>query len=152
MTPEEIPAELKSMLDEDAGKEHSITGAVVTSLARILARHREMVLEEADDALGILRAQHVAEREIHEAAVQLLCAYRDAFDEYGFRDWLEDNDGDEALERIDGLERALNKLTCQCCVFGNHTELCTCDGEGCCHPDQYAEYLPVRRHGNWGEA
>lgn len=36
---------------------------------------------------------------------------------------------------------------CQCCTFGNHDIICTCDGEGCCHPEAYKEYNPA-----WGHA
>lgn len=104
------------------------------------------------DVVAMLQELRRSDQAMHEGTIRLLVAYRRLFDEYGFRDWLADNDGDEELEELDRLERRLDKLTCPCCVFGNHTELCTCDGEGCCHPDQYAEYLPVRRHGNWGEA
>lgn len=28
---------------------------------------------------------------------------------------------------------------CLCCTFGNHAEACTCDGDGCCHPDRHRE-------------
>lgn len=26
---------------------------------------------------------------------------------------------------------------CLCCTLGNHTEPCTCDGAGCCHPERH---------------
>jgi len=26
---------------------------------------------------------------------------------------------------------------CPCCTFGNHTEICTCDGSSCCHPAKH---------------
>lgn len=153
VTPEEIPAELKSMLDEDAGKEHSATGSVMTSLARVLARHREMVLAESEEAFRILRIQHKAYRDMDEVGLELMVAYRDLVDKTDVRRWATDSgDFDEELAKIEECEKNWAKATCQCCVFGNHTELCTCDGEGCCHPDQYAEYLPACRHGNWGEA
>jgi hypothetical protein len=42
VTPEEIPPELVGMLDADAGKTHSATGRVLTSLARILTRYDEI--------------------------------------------------------------------------------------------------------------
>jgi len=38
-------AELKAMLDAAAGKQHSASGAVVTSLREILVRHEQMVLD-----------------------------------------------------------------------------------------------------------
>ena len=41
MKPEDIPAELVTMLDDAAGKQHSRTGAVLTALAAILTRHDE---------------------------------------------------------------------------------------------------------------
>jgi hypothetical protein len=44
--PEDIPQELIDMLDDAAGKKHSRTGSVMTALAAILTRHREMVLSE----------------------------------------------------------------------------------------------------------
>jgi hypothetical protein len=47
MTPEEIPDELKQILDERAGKEHSRQGPVMAALAEILTRHQEMLEEEA---------------------------------------------------------------------------------------------------------
>lgn len=57
--PPPVPPELARMLDEDAGKTHSATGTVMASLARILARHEQMVRErvagaiaDADDACG----------------------------------------------------------------------------------------------------
>lgn len=50
MTPDEVPAELKEILDERAGRMHSAGGVVMTTLAEILTRHREMVLAEVDDA------------------------------------------------------------------------------------------------------
>lgn len=46
MKPEEIPAELKEILDRRAGKDHSAKGSVMSALAEILTRYREM-LEEA---------------------------------------------------------------------------------------------------------
>jgi hypothetical protein len=42
VTPQDIPQELIDMLDADAGKAHSRTGPVLTSLARILARYDEI--------------------------------------------------------------------------------------------------------------
>jgi hypothetical protein len=50
ITPSQF-AELKAMLDADAGKKHSANGAVASSLHRILARHREMVLETVAPAI-----------------------------------------------------------------------------------------------------
>ena len=26
---------------------------------------------------------------------------------------------------------------CPCCTFGNHTEVCTCEGSSCCHPAEH---------------
>lgn len=46
MTPEEIPAELKGILDRRAGKAHSADGYVMRALAEILTRYREMLSEE----------------------------------------------------------------------------------------------------------
>lgn len=43
MTPEEIPDELKRILDERAGKVHSANGAVMRALAEILTRYEEML-------------------------------------------------------------------------------------------------------------
>lgn len=42
MTPEQIPQELKDMLDLAAGKIHSSQGSVMTCLAAILTRYDEM--------------------------------------------------------------------------------------------------------------
>lgn len=47
MTPAEVPAEFKALLDQAAGKEHSADGPVMTCLAAILTAHRAMVLAEA---------------------------------------------------------------------------------------------------------
>jgi hypothetical protein len=44
--PAEVPLELKEILDRRAGKVHSTEGRVMTCLAEILTRHREMVLAE----------------------------------------------------------------------------------------------------------
>ena len=49
MSPWQVPQELLDMLDKDAGKRHSREGPVVASLARILTRHEEMLLEEVED-------------------------------------------------------------------------------------------------------
>lgn len=144
MTPEEIPAELKALLDDAELNGNDLE----ETLAQILTRHREMVLEESAEAFRIVRAQHKAYREMDLATTQVMLAYRNTFEEYGFRDWLADHDGDYALEEIDLLEKALEKATCQCCIFGNHTERCTCDGEGCCHPEGYMRYDPEWGHGN----
>lgn len=43
MTPEEVPQEYKELLDDAAGKRHSITGPVMECLAEILTRHEEEV-------------------------------------------------------------------------------------------------------------
>lgn len=42
MTPEEIPVELKEILDRRAGRVHSATGSVMRALAEILTRYEEM--------------------------------------------------------------------------------------------------------------
>lgn len=34
-------------------------------------------------------------------------------------------------------EATEDPTSCQCCTFGNHTEPCTCDGNGCCHPERH---------------
>lgn len=40
------------------------------------------------------------------------------------------------------LQRELDEIAprawCQCCVFGNHTEPCTCAAATCCHPERHA--------------
>jgi hypothetical protein len=43
---------LKQMLDEDAGKTHSETGAVTTSLRRILVEHEQLIYPHLMRALG----------------------------------------------------------------------------------------------------
>ena len=43
MTPEEIPEELKRILDQRAGKEHSRQGPVMAALAEILTQHQKML-------------------------------------------------------------------------------------------------------------
>lgn len=43
------------MLDQDAGRAHSAGGAVRSSLGRILARHRELVLAEPPAPPPVLR-------------------------------------------------------------------------------------------------
>lgn len=48
MIPQEIPQELVDMLDEAAGKKHSRSGKVLTTLARILTRYDEMQQECSD--------------------------------------------------------------------------------------------------------
>jgi hypothetical protein len=48
MTPGEVPPELKKILDERAGKAHSDGGPVMSALAEILTRHREMVCAEGE--------------------------------------------------------------------------------------------------------
>lgn len=30
-----------------------------------------------------------------------------------------------------------DKADCQCCGFGNHTEICICDGADCCHRERH---------------
>lgn len=62
MTSEEIPAELKDMLDRAAGRVHSASGPVMTCLAQILTRHEEMVRER----LSVLR-QITPEEEAKDA-------------------------------------------------------------------------------------
>lgn len=48
MTADQVPAELIKILDQRAGRQHSRTGSVVTTLAEILTRYREMVLAELE--------------------------------------------------------------------------------------------------------
>lgn len=67
MTPEEIPQELIDILDERAGKAHSLAGPVVAALAEILTRYQQIApapeLWGAADAaafLGVTR-QRVAQ-------------------------------------------------------------------------------------------
>jgi hypothetical protein len=43
MIASEIPQELVDILDDAAGKKHSRSGPVLTTLAKILTRHEEMV-------------------------------------------------------------------------------------------------------------
>lgn len=38
-----VPAELKAILDQAAGKDHSATGSVMATLAQILQRHEQIV-------------------------------------------------------------------------------------------------------------
>lgn len=42
MKPEQIPAELILMLDQAAGRQHTRTGSVATTLAAILTRYEEL--------------------------------------------------------------------------------------------------------------
>lgn len=51
-----VPEELKAMLEQDAGKDHSDDGPVIASLSRILQRHEEIVLaREHGDERRLLR-------------------------------------------------------------------------------------------------
>jgi hypothetical protein len=43
----------------------------------------------------------------------------------------------ECGEPIGGCRLLGEPDPCPCCTFGNHTEPCTCDGTGCCHPDRH---------------
>ena len=43
MTPDQIPAELKQILHDRAGKQHSDDGPVMAALAEILVRHAELL-------------------------------------------------------------------------------------------------------------
>lgn len=142
MTPEEVRDALAAMLERAVLNGNDLD----ETLGMILEAHREAVLKEADEAFQVVQAQHKALRDMDEVGLELMCAYRSVFDEYGFRDWLADNDGDEALEGIDALERKYAAATCQCCVFGNHSLPCTCDGTDCCHPEEYKAYAPERTH------
>lgn len=46
----------------------------------------------------------------------------------------------EDLARIEAwLAAGASEAPCQCCVFGNHTEPCSCDGSACCHPQIHRE-------------
>lgn len=47
MTPEEIPAEIKEILDRLAGKDHSAEGPVMACLAEILTLHIDLVMRDA---------------------------------------------------------------------------------------------------------
>lgn len=60
MTPDEVPDELKAILDRAAGKDHSATGPVMTCFAEILTAHERMVLAKAS-ALLMTRAQQYAD-------------------------------------------------------------------------------------------
>lgn len=137
MKPEEVPDELKAMLDEDAGKDHSANGAVMSSLARILTRYRQMVYAEVDDVFANVQSRHRHERDTDEVVSRLMVAYRGIVIGAGLPV------GDEVHE----LEHKLDNLTCQCCVYGNHSFKCTCDGADCCHPTAYLDYNPAWGHG-----
>lgn len=54
----------------------------------------------------------------------------------------------DLLAEVDRLRSEVNRLTCQCCFFGNHSIKCTCDGADCCHPQAYLDYNPKWGHGN----
>jgi hypothetical protein len=43
---------------------------------------------------------------------------------------------DEKSARLEA-EAAAEAPVCACCIFGNHTEICTCDGASCCHPAEH---------------
>jgi hypothetical protein len=43
---DETPAELVTILDTAAGRQHSADGGVLTALAKILTRHRQLVLAD----------------------------------------------------------------------------------------------------------
>lgn len=58
MSPEEVPQELIDMMDEAAGRQHSRSGSVVATLARILTRHEEMMNHGAAEEGA--RPQHQA--------------------------------------------------------------------------------------------
>jgi len=70
ITPSQF-AELKAMLDADAGKERSANGAVASSLRRILARHQEMVLAAERGRLAAVMSP---------AALRLIADWFDADD------------------------------------------------------------------------
>jgi len=53
MSPEEIPADLKAILDKAAGKEHSASGSVMACLAEILTAHDAMVCNMWADLLDV---------------------------------------------------------------------------------------------------
>lgn len=141
MTPDEVPAELKAMLDADAGKDHSAVGAVMTSLAAILTRYRLMVYAEVDGVFKSVQALRKAERETDDVTTRLMVAYRGLVIGAGLAV------GDEVRE----LERTMDNLICQCCAYGNHSIKCTCSGDGCCHPEAYLEYDPTWGHGGTRE-
>jgi hypothetical protein len=153
MKPEDVPPQLKEILDRAAGKDHSATGSVMTALAEILTVHEEAVRAESEEAFRILRAQHKAYRDMDEVGLELMSAYGDLIDKTDVRRWAAySGEFDEELARIEECEKNWAKATCQCCVFGNHSLGCACDGEGCCHPEAYKEYDPSWGHGNWGKS
>jgi hypothetical protein len=47
----------------------------------------------------------------------------------------------DAVQEIDRLQAEAYETSprtwCQCCVFGNHTERCTCAAATCCHPERH---------------
>jgi hypothetical protein len=68
MRADEVPAELIEILDRRAGRAHSRTGSVVTALAEILTRHREMVEAEYDHGPGREGAQPDPAQSVDELA------------------------------------------------------------------------------------
>ncbi len=92
-------------------------------------------------------------REDNEALLNAACAlvngYRALLGEPGARERL---DGEGALgerfREIESLGLVYDRLLCQCCRYGNHDIRCTCDGEGCCHPEAWRRYGPDWGHGN----
>lgn len=56
-------------------------------------------------------------------------------------DYLDSGDYSErqVSQAVAEWSKAYSARWCQCCIFGNHTETCTCDGKGCCHPEKHAK-------------
>lgn len=124
MKPEDIPPELKKMLDEAAGKEHSATGSVMTALAEILTAHEESWMPVVESLRGQLRHS----RQVVETLRRLVQEYQGLL-------MTPTGSGTKLKE----LWQELAALNCPCCVFGNHTEVCSCDGVNCCHPENHEE-------------
>jgi hypothetical protein len=127
-----IPVELKELLDKAAGKEHSATGSVMTTLAELLTIHEKTWVE----TLEWVQALRRQERGISEARMILVVAHERLIrlivdvhrpDIYGTEEWAQ----------VERLRRELDAASCLCCVFGNHTEQCTCDGARCRHPENH---------------
>jgi hypothetical protein len=56
-------------------------------------------------------------------------------------DYLDSNDysEDQVTDAVREYQAAWDRFWCPCCIFGNHTEKCTCSGKGCCHPEHHAK-------------
>jgi len=131
-----IPAEIKEIIDRAAGKEHSATGSVMTALAEVLTVYGGTWTEVVEG----VRALHRHERALGELQMRLIVAYERLIESTGLEQWIDDHEGaTEELEEVQRLSGELDAATCQCCVFGNHMETCTCDGANCCHPENHDE-------------